>query len=102
MLDLLKPGADSLTIWDTNNEFLRKRGYPEERRLCGHGLGYDMMERPFLMPGETMRIQARMNIVLHPGVVSPQAVGTFFEDYIVSERGESACLHKTPQEIFFI
>jgi Xaa-Pro aminopeptidase len=101
-LDLLKPGADPVGIWNANNDFLRTRGYPEETRIYAHGQGYDLVERPSLNPGETMKIQAGMNISPHPSVFSRKAFAFVCENYIVSESGAKECLHKTPQKIFVI
>ncbi len=101
-LDLLKPGADPPTIWDANNEFMRSIGYPEETRIYAHGMGYDMVERPSIMPGETMKIQACMNIAVHPSVASAKALGNVCENYMVSATGANECLHKTAQKIFVL
>ena len=101
-LELLKPGNDPVAIWDANNEFMRLIGYPEEMRLYAHGQGYDMVERPSLNPGETMRLQARMNIAVHPTVSSAKALVSLCENYIISETGEAECLHKTAQKIFVL
>lgn len=101
-LDLLKPGANPVDIWNANNAFLRSVGYPEERRIYAHGMGYDMVERPSLDPGETMKIQARMNIAVHPSVVSPKAFGHVCENFLVKETGAPECLHKTEQKLFVL
>jgi Xaa-Pro aminopeptidase len=101
-LDLLKPGADPSHIWDANNAFMRSIGYPEETRIYAHGQGYDLVERPSLDPYETMKIQANMNISVHPSVVSQKAFAFVCENYIVKESGEKICLHKTPQKVFTI
>lgn len=101
-LDLLKPGADPAAIWDANNEFMRSIGYPEETRIYAHGQGYDLVERPSLDPHETMKIEAGMNISVHPSVVSDKAFAFVCENYIVSESGKRECLHRTPQKIFVI
>ena len=101
-LDLMKPGADSRDIWDANNEFLRSNGYPEETRIYAHGQGYDLVERPSFDPVETMKIEAGMNIAVHPSVVSEKAFAFVCENYIVAESGVKECLHKTPQKIFVI
>jgi len=101
-LDLLKPGADPVTIWDANNEFMRSIGYPEETRIYAHGQGYDLVERPSLDPYETMKIAAGMNIAVHPSVVSEKAFAFVCENYVVSESGEKECLHKTPQKVFVV
>jgi len=101
-LDILKPGADPQTIWDANNEFMRSIGYPEETRIYAHGMGYDMVERPSIMPGETMKIQARMNIAVHPSVGNARVLGNVCENYLVAEKGANECLHKTAQKIFVL
>ena len=101
-LDLIEPGADPKEIFHAHNAFLRRNGYPEEKRIYAHGQGYDLVERPSLDPGETMKIQARMNIAVHPTVLSDTACAKVCENYIISETGKKECLHKTPQKIFEI
>ncbi len=97
-LALLKPGADPIDIWEANNKFLRKMGYSEEKRLLFHGMGYDMVERPCIQPGETMKIRAGMNIAAHATVSSAKALAVLCENYIVTDKG-NICLHKSPQKI---
>jgi len=99
-LKLLKPGADPMTIWDANNEFLKSVGYEEERRLLIHGMGYDMVEKPSVQIGETMKIQAGMNIAAHATATSGKWGGAVCENYLVKESGEAECLHRTTQKIY--
>jgi Xaa-Pro aminopeptidase len=101
-LDLMKPGVSPTVLFNANNEFLRSHGYREQNALYGHGQGYDIAERPGLDPYEKMKIQARMDIAVHPLIISKQAVGWVCEDYLVSESGLNECLHKTPQKIFVL
>ena len=102
ILSLFKPGVDSLTIWNTYNQLLKKAGYAEEKRIGAHGMGYDMVERPCLQFDETMKIQAGMNIAAHSTVVSANGSAGVCENYIVKEHGEPECLHKTPQKIIVL
>ena len=99
IITLLKPGIDSLVIWNTYNELLRKGGFAEEKRIGAHGMGYDMVERPCLQFDETMKIQAGMNIAAHSTVVSANASAAVCENYIVKKSGEPECLHKTVQKM---
>lgn len=101
-VELLKPGAKPIDIWNANNAFLRSIGYAEENRIYAHGMGYDMVERPSLDPGETMTIKARMNMAVHPSVVSPKAFGHVCENFLVKETGTAECLHKTEQKLFVL
>lgn len=96
----IKPNADVKNSVNALNEFLRSKRYPEERRIHAHGQGYDLVERPSIDPDETMKIQARMNIAVHPSVDSEKARAVVCENYLIHENGEKECLHKTPQKIF--
>ena len=101
-LSMLKPGASPSAIFEAHNEYLRSIGYEEEGRIYSHSQGYDMVERPSLDPGETIKIQANMNMAVHPEVVSPKAFGWVCENYIIQEKGEPVLLHETPQKVFVL
>lgn len=98
-LKMIKPGTDPLDLLKANNEFLRGKGLPEEHRLYAHGQGYDLVERPSFQVGETMKLQATMNIAVHPVVATPKATAILCDNYIVTETGVSKCLHKFPKNI---
>jgi len=101
-LKMLRPGANPKDIWDANNEFLQKKGYLPEQRLYAHGQGYDLVERPLIRYDEPMKIQEGMNITIHPGATSATVWITVCDNYIVTERGVSECLHKTPKGIIIV
>ncbi len=98
-LRLLKPGAYPADIWRANNEFLVKNGQPPETRLFAHGQGYDLVERPAIRDDELMKIQARMNVTVHPIIGTNRIWVWVCDNYLVTESGIES-LHKTPQEIF--
>ena len=101
-LDLLKPGTSCKDLWDANNEFLAKRGYQPERRLYAHGQGYDLVERPAIRYDEPMKIQAGMNLTIHPFAITDNAWAVVTDNYLVTETGASECLHKTQKEVIVI
>lgn len=101
-LRLLKPGANPKDVWDANNEFLQKKGYAPEGRLYAHGEGYEMVERPAIRYDEPMKIQAGMNIAVHPVVKNSRLWTTLCDNYLVTENGVGPCLHKTPKEIIIV
>jgi Xaa-Pro aminopeptidase len=98
-LKLLKPGANPKDIWDANNEFLQKKGYFPENRLHAHGQGYDLVERPLIRHDEPMRIQAGMNLTIHPAAGNSTVWAGVCDNYLVTDTGVSPCLHKTPKKI---
>jgi Xaa-Pro aminopeptidase len=101
-LSMLKPGANPKDIWDANNEFLQKNGSGPEGRLYAHGEGYELVERPAIRYDESMKVQAGMNLAVHPVWKSKGVWITLCDNYMVTENGVSPCLHKTPKEIIII
>ena len=101
-LKLLKPGANPKEVWDANNDFLKKKGYLPETRLYAHGQGYDLVERPLIRNDEPMKIKAGMNLTVHPNAVNERVWAGVTDNYLVTEKGVSACLHKTPKEIIVV
>ena len=99
-IDLLKPGADPKDLLFANNEFLKKNGFPEEKRLYAHGQGYDLVERPSIRDDEPMKLKANMNITIHPITGSKTAFAWVCDNYLITENGASECLHKTHKKVF--
>jgi Xaa-Pro aminopeptidase len=101
-LSLLKPGANPKDIWNASNAFLEKRGSGPEGRLYAHGEGYELVERPAIRYDEPMKVQAGMNLAVHPVAKNSRVWTTLCDNYLVTENGMSECLHKTPKEIFVV
>ncbi len=101
-IDMLKPGADPAAIHNACNEFLVKRGGKPELRICLHGQGYDLVERPMFQNGEKMLLAEGMNITLHPSGTTDKAWATVCDNYIVTKNGASDCLHKFPKEFIVL
>jgi Xaa-Pro aminopeptidase len=101
-LGMIKPGVRPREIFEANNDFLQKRGYAAERRLHAHGQGYDLVERPLIRDDEPMKLEAGMNLTIHPGATNSSVWGAVCDNYIVTENGVSACLHTTPKEIIIV
>lgn len=101
-LDLLKPGMAPGDVWHAHNDFLENRGFSPDRRIYAHGQGYDLVERPAVRYDEPMKIEAGMNIVVHPTLVNESVWAVVCDNYLVTENGVSPCLHKTPKEIIVI
>lgn len=51
---------------------------------------------------EPMRLQANMNIVVHPVIGSDSLWVLVCDNYLITEGGASSRLHKCPQEIFSV
>jgi Xaa-Pro aminopeptidase len=98
-LNLLKPGTPAKEIFAAYNDFMRKNGRPEERRLHCHGQGYDLVERPLIRNDEPMAIAEGMNIVVHPTYIRGAVLSWVCDNYLIEAGGPSERLHAFPEII---
>ena len=98
-LSLLKPGAACKDIFAAYNDFMRKNGRPEEKRLHCHGQGYDLVEPPLIRSDEPMSIQKDMNIVCHPTYIKGHVLSWVCDNYLIGASGPGERLHRFPEEI---
>jgi Xaa-Pro aminopeptidase len=98
-LDRLKPGTPCKEIFAAYNDFMRKNGRPEEKRLYCHGQGYDLVERPLIRNDEPMAIAKDMNIVVHPTYIRGHVLSWVCDNYLIEANGPSERLHKFPEII---
>ncbi len=97
-LNLLKPGTNCKDVWESYNEFMRKNGRPEEKRLYCHGQGYDMVERPLVRFDESMVIRKDMNLSCHPTYLTSRLFNTICDNYLIRDNGVEH-LHEFPETI---
>jgi len=98
-LNLLKPGTPCAEIFAAYNDFMRKNGRPEEKRLHCHGQGYDLVERPLIRDDEPMSIEKDMNIVVHPTYIRGHVLSWVCDNYLIEAKGPSERLHHFPETI---
>ena len=98
-LNLLKPGTPCAEIFAAYNDFMRKNGRPEEKRLHCHGQGYDLVERPLIRNDEPMSIEKDMNIVVHPTYIRGHVLSWVCDNYLIEANGPSERLHRLPEII---
>src|SRR5215470_3529378 len=98
-LGLLKPGTPCADIFAAYNDFMRKNGRPEERRLHCHGQGYDLVERPLIRSDEPMTISEHMNMVVHPTYIRGHVMSWVCDNYLIELNGPSERLHRFPEAV---
>src|SRR6201997_1098940 len=97
-LGLLKPGTPCADIFAAYNDFMRRNGRPEERRLHCHGQGYDLVERPLIRNDEPMMIEKDMNIVVHPTYIKGGMLTWYCDNWLIGADGPGERLHHSPEE----
>jgi len=98
-LGLLKPDASCQEVFAAYNDFMRKNGRPEEKRLHCHGQGYDLVERPLIRNDEPMAIARDMNIVVHPTYIRGHVLSWVCDNYLIGPNGPGERLHRFPEVI---
>jgi Xaa-Pro aminopeptidase len=98
-LALLKPGAPCKDIFAAYNDFMRRNGRPEEKRLHCHGQGYDLVERPLIRSDESMAIEKDMNLVVHPTYIRGHVLSWVCDNYLIEAAGPGERLHRFPEVV---
>ncbi len=74
-------------------------GYGALRFHGGHGIGLEHLERPYIIPGDSMLLEEGMVLALEPGVYLPGVGGLRIEDnYLVTANGLEVLSHY-PREL---
>jgi Xaa-Pro aminopeptidase len=102
MAKLMKPGVKPEEVLDTHNKLLKAKGYPIEKRLCSHGQGYDLVERPAIMHGEKMTLKENMFMAIHPEMIRSKKGYVFNCDNFLITKSGATRLNRTPREIFVV
>src|SRR5262245_30704860 len=97
-LKRLRDGASSRELAAEYNEFMLRNGRPAENRLYCHSQGYDLVERPLVRHGETMRLRESMVLACHPGYVTDETFSWICDNFLITD-GEPERLHSFPEEI---
>ena len=82
--------------------FFRSEAISRRLRLYAHGQGIDAVERPAIRYDEPMRIQAGMNIAIHPFAVNNEVWAPVTDNYLITESGECVWIHSFPKEIIVV
>lgn len=96
-----KPGVKGNDMFLLCNEWLTKNGFAPEIRLCAHGQGYGLVERPFFDAFEPMELKENMYLAIHPTVKTKWASVALSDNYVVTLNGAKR-MTKHPREIIII
>jgi len=86
---LLRPGAIAKDIYNAVAQEIKKAGYIDHfPHHAGHGLGLEVQESPFFIPGCKVKLEENDVCAIEPGIYHPKFGGFRDEDtYIITKDG---------------
>ena len=87
MAENCKPGLLPGVAVKACDKFLKSKGCPPENRVCGHGQGLDLVERPVFLKDEVCKLEVGMIVCLHPTAKTKHAAVCLSDTYVVTESG---------------
>lgn len=84
---MCKPGVKSSDIFMECNKWLAKNKFEPEVRVCGHGQGYGLVERPYFDGKDSMELKENMYLALHTCVKTKAAFVVPSDNYVVTKDG---------------
>ncbi len=87
MAENCKPGLLPGVAVKACDKFLKSKGCPPENRVCGHGQGLDLVERPVFLKDEVCKLEVGMIVCLHPTAKTKNAAVCLSDTYVVAESG---------------
>lgn len=87
LASICKPGVKGKEVFEACNEWLVQNGFAPEVRLCGHGQGYGLVERPYFDAFDDMVLQENMYLAIHPTVKNKYASVCPSDNYVVTKDG---------------
>jgi Xaa-Pro dipeptidase len=89
--ELLRPGTICRDVYNAVAKEIENAGYGQGYgwpHHAGHGLGLEVQEQPFFIPGSRERLEEGVVCTLEPGIYHPKIGGFRYEDtYIITRDG---------------
>jgi len=90
----IKPGVTAEETCSAVTQLLTELGYKQHMRQFGHGIGIDVVENPYTLPGNKTELKTNMVLCLEPGITIPELGSVRIEDeVIVTESGTELISH---------
>ena len=108
VLDGVRPGADTETLFSKTLVLAEKLGYKDsylgppglQTRFIGHGIGLELSELPFLAQGQSYPLEEGMVFAVEPKIVFPGEGGVGLENTLVVTRNGYEILTPLENSIF--
>jgi Xaa-Pro aminopeptidase len=87
MMEKLRPGVTPKVALEASNRFLKRKGFPPETRMAGHGQGLDIGERPIMRADEPAIMESGMVLSVHPTARTGHMAVCIADTHVITASG---------------
>ncbi len=99
-VDAVRPGAMAEAVDAAARRVIEDAGYGEFFiHRTGHGIGLDAHEDPYIVAGNTRRLEAGMTFSIEPGIYLPGEFGVRIEDIVVCTNDGAERLNNSSRDV---
>jgi Xaa-Pro aminopeptidase len=96
-------GIEAQSVDKTAREIITTAGYGQFFvHRTGHGIGLEVHEEPYMVAGNSMKLEEGMAFSIEPGIYLPGKFGVRIEDIVVIQAGRAQRLNKCTRELVLI
>ena len=96
-------GVEAQSVDKTAREIIEAAGYGQFFvHRTGHGIGLEIHEEPYIVAGNSMRLDEGMAFSVEPGIYVPGHYGVRIEDIVVIQAGRARRLNNCTRELITI
>jgi Xaa-Pro aminopeptidase len=93
-------GVEAQSVDRVAREIIEAAGYGQFFvHRTGHGIGLEIHEEPYIVAGNSMKLEEGMTFSIEPGIYVPRHYGVRIEDIVVIEAGKARRLNKCTREL---
>jgi Xaa-Pro aminopeptidase len=96
-------GAEAQSVDKVAREIIEAAGYGRFFvHRTGHGIGLEVHEEPYIVAGNSMKLDEGMAFSVEPGIYVPGEFGVRIEDIVVIQAGKAQRLNKCTRELVIV
>jgi Xaa-Pro aminopeptidase len=96
-------GVEAQSVDKAARDIIEAAGYGQFFiHRTGHGVGLEIHEEPYIVAGNSMKLEEGMVFSIEPGIYVPGQFGIRIEDTVVIEAGRARRLNKCTRELITV